>query len=158
MDQNEALEKFRTIAAKHARELQRNRLAEERRKRSKQEEALAEARAYALRVWHLDFIAGEFFAEFKAAYSDEFPQIHISAQHSYREPTPTRPNGYLYEQYLGVSRSGGLYVHNCVKYGKSHLITGEADLLEQVAWKILTIVADSIQNGSIWGVMLRSLE
>lgn len=57
------------------------------------------------------------------------------------------------KQMLVIDTSGDLYVHNCVKYGKSYRIHTEEELLTHVALPILIEIGKTIDDETIWDII-----
>ena len=51
-----------------------------------------------------------------------------------------------------------LYIHHCVKYGRSNLIQNENDLVTYVPYRVLSKVAQTIKNESIWDIIIENIE
>jgi len=57
------------------------------------------------------------------------------------------------DQFLSIDFKEGLFVHSCVKYGKSKPIEELDDLLECVEFPVLIEIAETIKDKTIWAII-----
>jgi hypothetical protein len=103
--------------------------------------------------WHSQFTASPAFKEFQSALGKSHRTVYLSKIHSCSLPNPRSEYRNEERQLLAVAMSGRLYVHNCVKYGKSYDILEEKQLLMLVAWPILVEIAKTITNKTIGDII-----
>ncbi len=168
MDRNQGMQKLREQMEREARRQQEAQLVEERKQQEKAGKRAIEHEKYtawveeyrpqatiaaqAIWLWCAEFVDSGEFLELKNIYNLRERSIWISAEHQASEPCVGYPHGRWYQQFLGI-RAETLYVHNCVKYGKSHALNRQEDLLKCVAWPILVVVAGTVTSGTIWDII-----
>lgn len=103
--------------------------------------------------WYKEFISSRIFKEIADAMGEN-GEICISKIISCSIPWKDL---LIYrrkeEQMLVVDNSRNLFVHNCVKYGKSYKICGREDLLKHVELPVLIEIAETITDETIWDIV-----
>lgn len=103
--------------------------------------------------WCGQFIASREFKEFQGVFRRSAKTMRISDIKECSAPAWEFLGNWSWKQLLSIDISGNLYVHNCVKYGKSFPINKEGDLLIYVNWMILIQIAQTITDETIWDIV-----
>jgi len=108
--------------------------------------------------WYQEFIASDNFREITEPLKKTRAK-EISISKVIHCKVPDSWNGerdWSRKQLLAIDMSEGerkLFVHNYVKYGKSHEITNANDLLEHVFPPVLIAIAKTITDETIWDII-----
>lgn len=103
--------------------------------------------------WYKKFLTTQSFHELTVALGEHEGEICISRIISCEEPHKDFLGDIIYRQQLTLDLAGNLFVHNCTKYGKAHLLRQKEDLLRFVVTTVLIGVADTIDDGTIWDLI-----
>ncbi|MBI2635414.1 MAG: hypothetical protein HYW79_02610 [Parcubacteria group bacterium] len=104
--------------------------------------------------WYREFIATSIFQKFvRALHDSDKSRIRISKIVECLKPSRHSLHHFKEIQLLTVNMDQSLFVHNCIKYGKSYEIRGIEDLLVYVEWPILIEIAATITDETIWEII-----
>lgn len=86
--------------------------------------------------------------------------VDISRNIIYKGPSPNPyyPYGNQGYQSLSLDLAGNLFVHNNVKYGKSHEIKNYAGMMKYADPVVLQKIAETIKDDTIWTIIEEELE
>lgn len=114
----------------------------------------AEQAAHVIWNWYSEFIDSLVFKQITHTLKKTGKnEVLISKKIVCSMPSKNSSHDDTRKQLLAIDCSGKLFVHNCVKYGKSYLLHDQDDLLEKVALPILMIIADTIRDETIWEII-----
>lgn len=125
----------------------------------RQYEARARSSAIIIWGWYKEFISSGKFRQLSGILKQLSPDSKIFVSEIHICQTPTCVHGFSADYYIidkqmmSINAEGKLYVYNCIKYGKSYPILKSEDLLRYVRLPILIAVAETITDGSIWGIV-----
>lgn len=103
--------------------------------------------------WYEEFISSPIFKEM-ANVMGEKGEVQISKIISCVVPERGSLEYKREEkQMLAVDKSGNLFVHNCVKYGKSYEVCHREDMHEYVEIPVLIEIAGTITDETIWDIV-----
>lgn len=108
--------------------------------------------------WCKEFISSAEFRQLAETLKKLDPKSRIIISRIHTCETPAYVLGLsgrdvIDKQMLSISIAGELYVHNCVKYGKSYPIPKSTELIRYMRVPILIAVAETINDGSIWDIV-----
>lgn len=108
--------------------------------------------------WYCEFIASKAFEEITSSLKNTCSrELWVSetiecVRPSRWDPSPKHDNFERQVLSINICQSK-LFVHNLVKYGRSHEIKGVPDLLEHVEIPVLIEIAKTITDKTIWDII-----
>ena len=120
----------------------------------------AEKSAHIILEWVEEILGSETWKKMKSDYIGTVSGINISENIVYEGPRNNYYHSYGTDgnQSLSLDFSGRIFVHNNVKYGKSYEIRNKKEMMQQVDFPVIIKIAETIKDGSIWGIIETELE
>ena len=120
----------------------------------------AEKSAHIIFEWVNQFLKSDSLKEIVSEVGEQINSIDISENIIFEGPTLSiyHPYGRQGYQSLSLSFDENLFVHNNVKYGKSHEIRNVKNMIKEVHFPVIIKIAETIKDGSIWSIIEKELK